>query len=45
LSRAITPVVAGATFWLFGSKSVFVAGAAFAVGALWLSFSLPKPEK
>jgi MFS family permease len=45
LSRAITPVLAGATFWLFGSTSVFVAGAAFAVVALWLSFSLPKPEK
>ena len=45
LSRAITPVLAGATFWLFGSTSVFVAGAVFAIGALWLSFSLPKPEK
>lgn len=45
LSRAITPVLAGTVFWVFGSTSVFVAGAAFAVGALWLSLSLPKPVK
>lgn len=45
LSRAITPVLAGATFWVFGSASVFVAGAAFAICALWLSLSLPKPAK
>jgi MFS family permease len=45
LSRAITPVLAGIIFWVFGSTSVFVAGAIFAVGALWLSLSLPKPVK
>jgi MFS family permease len=45
LSRAITPVIAGAVFWIFGATSVFVAGAAFAAGALWLSLSLPKPVK
>ena len=45
LSRAITPVLAGAVFWVFGSTSVFVAGAAFAAAALWLSLSLPKPAK
>ncbi|MEO7599496.1 MAG: MFS transporter [Opitutus sp.] len=45
LSRAITPVLAGAMFWVFGSTSVFVAGAFFAAGALWLSRSLPNPVK
>lgn len=45
LSRAITPILAGVTFWLLGSRSVFVAGAAFAVGAYALSLALPKPEK
>ena len=45
LSRAITPVLAGAVFWIFGATSVFVAGAVFAAGALWLSLSLPKPLK
>jgi len=45
LSRAITPVFAGIVFWVFGSTSVFVGGAVFAAGALWLSRSLPKPAK
>lgn len=45
LSRAITPVLAGSVFWIFGARSVFLAGAAFAVLALSLSFSLPHPEK
>lgn len=45
LSRAITPVLAGVVFWVFGSTSVFVGGAVFAAGALWLSRSLPKPVK
>jgi MFS family permease len=45
LSRAITPILAGVVFWTFGSTSVFVAGAVFALGALWLSLSLPKPVK
>ncbi|MEO6001727.1 MAG: MFS transporter [Opitutus sp.] len=45
LSRAITPVLAGVMFWVLGSRSVFISGAAFALGALWLSRSLPKPVK
>jgi MFS family permease len=45
LSRAITPILAGAAFWLFGSRSVFVAGSAMAIGAFVLSTSLPKPAK
>ena len=45
LSRAITPVLAGAVFWIFGATSVFVASAVFAVGAWWLSLALPKPVK
>lgn len=45
LARAITPVIAGAVFFLFNSSAVFVAGAALSLWALWLSFSLPKPVK
>lgn len=45
LSRAITPVLAGAVFWMFGSRSVFAAGAVFALVAYWLSRRLPQPEK
>jgi len=45
LARAITPVLAGIVFWLFGSASVFVAGAVLAVGALALATTLPKPVK
>jgi MFS family permease len=45
LSRAITPVLAGTVFWVFGSASVFTVGAVFALWALWLSRTLPHPEK
>jgi MFS family permease len=45
LSRAITPVLAGTAFWIFGSASVFVCGAIVSLAALWLSFSLPSPVK
>ena len=45
LARAITPVLAGIVFWMFGSASVFVAGAVLAVGALALSSKLPQPVK
>ncbi len=45
LARAITPVVAGAVFWGYGSRSVFIGGAALAVGALALSGTLPRPAK
>lgn len=45
LSRAITPVLAGTAYWIFGAASVFVAGAMFSLAALWLSLSLPPPVK
>lgn len=45
LSRAITPVLAGAVFWIFGSSSVFIGGAVLAVIALALSTTLPKPAQ
>lgn len=45
LSRAITPVLAGAAFWIFGSRSVFIASALLSVGAFGLSTTLPKPQK
>jgi MFS family permease len=45
LARAFTPVLAGIVFWRFGSKSVFVGGAALALGSLALSTRLPKPVK
>ena len=45
LSRAITPILAGAAFWLFGSRSVFIAGALLSAGAFGLSITLPKPQK
>jgi len=45
LSRAITPVLAGTVFWIFGSSKVFIVGAVFALGSLWLSLTLPDPTK
>lgn len=45
LSRAFTPVLAGVVFWVWGSETVFVAGAVFAALALALGLRLPKPEK
>ncbi|MSU69711.1 MAG: MFS transporter [Opitutaceae bacterium] len=45
LARAVTPVFAGAVFWMFGSRAVFLAGAALSLGALGLSAALPKPVK
>ena len=45
LSRAVTPLLAGAAFWLFGSRSVFIAGALLSAGAFGLSTTLPKPQK
>jgi MFS family permease len=45
LARAITPVLAGIVFWRYGSKSVFLGGAALSVLALALSTGLPKPVK
>ena len=45
LSRAITPMLAGIVFFMFGSKSVFVAAAALAALANLLSRGLPKPAR
>ncbi len=45
LSRAVTPVLAGAGFFLFGSGSVFYVGAALSVGAYGLSLTLPQAHK
>ena len=45
LSRAITPLLAGAAFFLFGGTSVFVAGALLTVGAWSLSTRLAPPLK
>jgi MFS family permease len=45
LSRAITPILAGAGFWLFGSRSVFLVGAVLSAGAFGISTTLPKPQK
>ena len=44
LARAITPVLAGIVFWMMGSAVVFLAGAALALGAWWVSRTLPDPE-
>jgi MFS family permease len=45
LSRAITPVLAGAVFWIWGSATVFVIGALLAAVAAGLSLRLPPPAK
>jgi MFS family permease len=45
LSRAITPMLAGAVFFIYGSRSVFVAAAVLTVGALGLSARLTKPVR
>jgi len=45
LSRAITPLLAGIVFWACGSTTVFLAGAAIAIGALALARRLPQPAK
>ena len=45
LSRAITPVLAGAVFWIWGSATVFVIGALLAALAAALSLRLPRPAK
>ncbi len=45
LSRAITPVLAGIVYWVFGSRTVFIGGAVLAAGAFGLSTRLPKPVK
>jgi MFS family permease len=45
LSRAVTPMLAGAVFFIFSSRCVFVAAAALTVGALGLSTGLAKPAR
>jgi len=45
LSRAITPVLAGVVFFMFGAKSVFVGAAVLSAGAIALSRGLPKPTR
>ncbi len=45
LSRAVTPLLAGVTAAFFHESSVFVAGAAVALGGLALALRLPQPEK
>jgi MFS family permease len=45
LSRAITPLLAGIIFWVFGASTLFSAAAALTVLALALSSTLPKPAK
>jgi len=45
LARAITPVVAGAVFFVFGARCVFVAAAALTVAALGLSARLARPVR
>jgi MFS family permease len=45
LSRAITPVLAGAVFFIFGSRSVFLGAAALTVAALALSTRLSRPVR
>jgi MFS family permease len=45
LARAVTPVLAGAVFFIFGSKCVFVAAAALTIAAFGLSMRLTKPGR
>lgn len=45
LARAVTPIAAGAVFWMLGSFTVFAAAAALAALALAWSAALPQPEK
>ncbi|HKB91782.1 MAG TPA: MFS transporter [Opitutaceae bacterium] len=45
LARAITPILAGIVFWVFGSRAVFISSAVLAMGAFGLSTTLPQPAK
>jgi MFS family permease len=45
LSRAITPIVAGAVFSVFGSESVFIGAAVLSVAALALAAGLTQPAR
>jgi len=45
LARAFTPVLAGAVFFICGSRSVFVGAAALTLVALGLSTGLARPAR
>ena len=45
LSRAVTPMLAGAISGVFGFRILFTAGAALAVAAFGIGRTLPKPAK
>lgn len=45
LARALTPVLAGAVFWLLGGAVVFLAAAAIALGAWVAALRLPAPAR
>jgi MFS family permease len=45
LARAVTPMLAGAVFFMFGEKSVFVGAAALTVAALALTTRLTRPHR
>ncbi len=45
LARAFTPMLAGAVYFMFDSKSVFIGAAALVVAALALSARLAKPVR
>jgi MFS family permease len=45
LARAIGPLLAAFTFFAFGSKSAYIAGAVIVILPLFLAFKLPKPSK
>ncbi len=45
LARALTPVLAGAVFWLLGGSVVFLTAAGVAVVAWLVALRLPRPER
>ena len=45
LTRAFTPILAGAVFWRYGSPSVFITGAILGIVSLAIASTLPKPVK
>jgi MFS family permease len=45
LARAVTPMIAGAVFFMFGEKSVFVGAAVLTVAALGLTTRLARPHR
>ncbi len=45
LSRAITPMLAGAVSGIFGFRILFTAGAALSIAAFGIGRTLPKPHK